>query len=119
MKKVKTKIEVQYNGHSIKKNGAVDLNFKSPYSELVNSIALLQLLNCNVQVKAKVGNNNPIDLGTFYLDKLSVDRDGESSIKFNTEIDNTEINMLNELTERETIIHLLCSGVIEDEDEEE
>ena len=118
MKKVKTKLEVQYNGHSIIKNGSVDLKFKSPYSELVNSLSLLQLINCNIEIKAKI-NNKPFDIGVFYLNSLIVDRDGESIIKFNTEIENVEIENLNELVEREAIIFILCSGMIDEDDEEE
>ena len=115
MKKIKIKLEVQYDGHSIKKNGSVDLRFKSPYSELVKSLELLQLINCNINIKAKVNNVN-YEIGTFYLNNLSVDRDGESKIKFNTELENVEMNNLNNLTERDVIIFILCSGGVEEEE---
>ena len=119
MKKVKVKLEVQYDGHSIKKNTAVDVRFKAPYSELVNCLNLIQLLNCNVNVSAKINNNKPCEIGTFYLHELKIDRDGESSIKFNSESDYVYLNNLNLLTEKETVLKLLCSGIIEEDEESE
>uniref|UniRef100_UPI0037DD7C56 hypothetical protein n=1 Tax=Methanobrevibacter smithii TaxID=2173 RepID=UPI0037DD7C56 len=119
MKKIKVKLESQYNGHSIKKNGSVDMNFILPYSEIVNVVKLLQLINCNIHVLAKVGTSNPVSLGVFYLNKVNIDRDGQSKISFNTELESSEINNMTELTEPDTIIRLMCSGTIEDEDNEE
>ncbi len=119
MEKIKVKLESQYNGHSIKKNGSVDMNFILPYSEIINAVKLLQLINCNINVSAKVGTNKPVNLGVFYLNKMNIDRDGQVKLSFNTELESSEINNMTELTEPETIIHLLCSGVIEKENEEE
>lgn len=116
MKKVKVKLDVQYNGHSVKKNGAVDINFILPYSELTNTLKLLQLINCNINVAAKMGTNKPISLGVFYLNKMSIDRDGQSKVSFNTEIESSELINITELTTPDTIIHLLCLGNIEDEE---
>ena len=48
MKKVKVLLEVQYDGHSVKRNTSIDLKFKAPYSELVNCLNLLQFLNCKI-----------------------------------------------------------------------
>lgn len=119
MKKVKVLLEVQYDGHSVKRNTSIDLKFKVPYSELVNCLNLLQLLNCNVRLIAKVNNKNKYEIGTFYLNNLSIDRDGESNIKFNSEVDYVELNNINLLTEKETIIKLLCTGEVQEEDDEE
>ncbi len=117
MKKVKVKLEVQYDGHSVKKNTSVDLRFKAPYSELVNCLELLQLLNCNVEVLAKINTNKPIKIGTFYLNELKVDRDGESNIKFNSESDFVELNNINLLSEKEIVVNILCVGNIEEDEE--
>lgn len=119
MKKVKVLLEVQYDGHSVKRNTSIDLKFKAPYSELVNCLNLLQLLNCNVRLIAKANNKNKYEIGTFYLNNLSIDRDGESNIKFNSEVDYVELNNINLLTEKETIIKLLCTGEVQEEDDEE
>ena len=57
-------------------------------------------------------------LGTFYLDKLVIDREGESTLKFNSEIESVELDNLTELTTPEIIIKLMCMGSVEDEEEE-
>jgi len=119
MSKIKVKLEVQYNGHSIKKNGDVDLQFKAPYSEIANALTLVSMINANITVKAKVGNDKPISLGSFYLKNINIDRDGETKIRLNTELESSEINNFNELTQPETIIYLSCSADIENEEDEE
>ena len=112
---VKTKIECIFNGQNIKKNGDIDLKFKAPYSELVNAMALVRMINCNIGVYAKVNANKPNFLGTFYFNKLSLDHDGESTITFNTELDSSEIDNFKTLLEIDAVIILLCKAVIEDE----
>ena len=57
MEKLKVMLEAQYNGHSVKKNGSVDLSFKIPYSNLMDCVKLLQLLSVNIAMKA---SNMPI-----------------------------------------------------------
>ena len=53
---IKVKQLVEYNGHGLRANGSVDLNFKAKYSNLVNTIQLMQLLNNDITIKAKVSN---------------------------------------------------------------
>ncbi len=119
--KLKIKLECIYNGHSIKKNGSVDLSFKVSYSQLIDVMKLLQLLSCNITLKAKLlRTDESFNLGVFYLNSLNVDREGESTLKFNSEIDNVELNNLSMLAEKNVIIFLLCLGEVEgNEDDEE
>lgn len=119
MEKIKVGLEAQYNGHSIKKNGSVDLSFKIPYSNLMDCVKLLQLLSVNIHVKANINGIRKFPLGTFYLDKLVIDREGESTIKFNSEIDSVELDNLTELTQPEIIIKLMCMGSVDSEEESE
>lgn len=118
MKTVKVKLEAQYNGHNVKQNGNVDLKFKIPYSDLTSCLKLLQLISCNIHLKTKLHNKDVIDLGSFYLNKMSIDREGESSLIFNTELDSTDLNAFTPLTEKDIIIKLYCSGVYEEEEDE-
>lgn len=118
MKKVKCTLEAQYNGHSIKNNGDVDLNFKIPYSEITSGLLLTQMLNANINIVAKVGAGKPINLGTFMLKNLSIDRDGETKIKFNSEVDNAEVVNFVDLAERETIVKLKCEAMVEVEEDD-
>lgn len=97
MKNIKIKEVVTYDGHSQKKNGSVMLNLRASYSELVNTISILQLLNNDVTVKAKIPRSKPMRLGTFRVDNVRIDNDGESVIKLNGLNDFVEMNNLNDL----------------------
>lgn len=117
MKKIKCTLEAQYDGHSIKRNGDLDLNFKLPYSELTSSLLLVQMINTNIDLIARIGTEKPVKLGTFMLKNLGIDRDGESKVRFNSEVDNIEINNFVNLTEKETIIKLKCQAMVEREED--
>lgn len=93
--KVKVKEIVSYKGHSISANGAVNFTVKAMYSQLTNTIKLMQLLNNDVIIKAKLPEEKPMKLGSFRLKQITVDGDGESSIKFNGIVDYIEVDNLN------------------------
>lgn len=64
MTNAKVKEVVTYGGHSLKASGSVDLTLKAGYSELTNSIKLMQMLNNDVSIKAKVpGGYSPHERG--------------------------------------------------------
>lgn len=120
-KKVNIKLIAQYNGHQAKPSGSVDLNIKTEYSELVNTIPLLQMLNNDIKIEVKKASEKPFSLGIFRLQALNYDHDGQAKIKFNSTNDFVEIDNLNKLipmdqTERFTI---RMSSIIEIEEEED
>ena len=114
MEKIKIKFESTYNGHSIKKNGTIDLSFVAPYSQITNTVNLLQLINCNITLKVKI-RMQVYNLGVFYLKELKIDREGESTIKFNSELDSVNLDSFNYLAEPELIILVSASGSVEPE----
>lgn len=97
MKTIKVKEVVTYAGHSLRANGSVNLTVKAMYSELTNSIQMMQMLNNDVDLKAKVADGKPMRLGYFRIQEIRVDGDGESTIKFNGISDNIEMDNLNNL----------------------
>lgn len=97
MKTIKVKEVVTYAGHSLRANGSVNLTVKAMYSELTNSIQMMQMLNNDVDLKAKVADGKPMRLGYFRIQEIKVDGDGESTIKFNGISDNIEMDNLNNL----------------------
>lgn len=115
MKELKVKMECTFAGYSAKKNGDLDLKFKVPYSDVVNVVSLVRMINCNIGVEAKVNSGKPVSLGTFYVNKISIDRDGESTIVFNTELSSSEIDNFSDLLEPEAIIFLRCKAVVDEE----
>lgn len=118
MKELKVKLECTFAGYSTKKNGDIDVKFKAPYSEIVNCISLVRMIDKNIGVACKVNGGKPVSLGTFYLNRLSIDRDGESTIIFNTELNSAEINNFVELLAPESIIFVMAKAIVEESEEE-
>lgn len=93
---IKVKQLVEYNGHGLRANGSVDLNFKVKYSGLVDTVQLMQLLNNDITIKARV-SSKVIRLGIFRIKNIMIDGDGESKIKFVGLSDYIEMDELNNL----------------------
>ena len=116
---IKVKEVVKYGGHSLSANGSVNFTLKAAYSELTNSIKLMQMLNNDVNIKAKVPGGNPMKLGMFRIKQIIIDGDGESIIKFNglndyIEMDNLNLLPLNSDDNKEFVV--LMEAEIEEED---
>lgn len=123
-KTIKVKEVVQYAGHSLRANGSVNLTVKAMYSELVNSIQMAQMLNADVDVKARVATAKPMRLGYFRIREIKIDGDGESTIKFNGISDNIEMDNLNGLPlsdadAKQFVILVTATIEIEDDDNTE
>lgn len=93
--KVKVKEVVKYGGHSLSANGSVNFTLKAQYSELPDTIQIMQMLNNDVNIKAKVPGGKPMKLGFFRIKQIVIDGDGESIIKFNGLNDYIEMDNLN------------------------
>lgn len=122
MKNIKVKQVVVYGGHSLKANGAVDFTLKSAYSELVNTIQMMQMLNNDVNIKAKLPGQKAMKLGMFRIKQIIIDGDGESILKFNglndhIEMDNLNLLPLNTDDDKEFVV--LMEAEIEEEEEGE
>lgn len=111
MKKITIKEFVKYNGHNVKSNTTVSLNFKAMYSELTKTIQVLQLLNNDVKIEA---DGKP--LGVFRVKNVSVSDDGESTLKFESMADAVEMGNLNSLVTAENEIKITMESVVDLED---
>ena len=119
---IKVKEVVKYGGHSLSANGSVNFTLKASYSEITNSIKLLQMLNNDVNIKAKIPSGKPMKLGMFRIKQVIFDGDGESTIKFNglndyIEMDNLNLLPLNSDDNKEFVV--LMEAEIEEEEEED
>lgn len=122
MMNVKVKEVVKYGGHSLSANGSVNFTLKAQYSELPNTIKLMQMLNNDVNIKAKVPGGKPMKLGFFRVKQIVIDGDGESTIKFNglndyIEMDNLNLLPLNTDENKEFVV-LMGADIETDEMEE-
>lgn len=93
--KIKVKEVVKYGGHSLSANGSVNFTLKAMYSELTNTIQLMQMLNNDVSIKAKIPGGSPMKLGLFRIKQITICGDGESTIKFNGLNDYIEMDNMN------------------------
>lgn len=120
MKKVKIREVVGYNGHNVKANGIVNLNLKAMYSELVNTIQVLQLLNNDVKISVVEGKSEN-SLGMFRVKNVNVSDDGESVLKFETLAEAAEMDKINSLVGKETefTINMFAEVDTEDSDEDD
>ena len=120
MEKVKFKMIGVFDNHTVKRNGNVDLRMKFPYSELPNYLNLFKILNQNTTLIAKVGGKRPIKLGIFTVSGFKVDRDGEATVTFNSEIPYVEYGHIIEISETNGTgerVALRCEASIEIEEE--
>lgn len=121
---VKVKEVVKYGGHSLSANGSVNFTLKASYSELTNTIQMMQMLNNDVNVKAKLPAGKPMKLGMFRIKQIIIDGDGESTLKFNglndyIEMDNLNLLPLNNDDNKEFVIMMEAEIEIEEEEGEE
>lgn len=122
MMNLKVKQVVKYGGHSLSANGSVNLTLKADYSELTNSIKLMQMLNNDVNIKAKAPGSKAMKLGVFRVKQIVIDGDGESVLKFNGLSDYIEMDNLNVLplsTDENKEFVVLMEAEIEDEEGDE
>lgn len=121
MMNVKVKEVVRYGGHSLSANGSVNFTLKAGYSELPKSIQLMQMLNNDVFIKAKIPSHSPMKLGSFRVKQIIIDGDGESVLKFNglndyIEMDNLNLLPMNDSDVKEFVV--MMETEIEEENNE-
>lgn len=120
---ISVKEVVKYDGHNVSANGSVNFNLKADYSELVNTIKVMQMLNNDITVKAKLPDRKPFKLGVFRLKQIVIDGDGESKIKFNGLNDYIEMDNLNQLPlnsdDMKQFIVMFSADIENEEGEEE
>lgn len=119
MEEVKLKTEGTYFNHNVKKNKSIDLVIKLPYSELTNYIQSIQMLNENVEVVARISSDKPMPLGSFMINNISIDNDGEGKLKLNSQLDFVDADAINKLAMRnDEPLKLMLKCKIEDDGEE-
>ena len=118
---IKVREIVKYGGHSLSANGSVNFTLKASYSELTNSIKLMQMLNNDVSIKSKAPGDKAMKLGIFRVKQIIIDGDGESVLKFNGLNDYIEMDNLNLLplsTDENKEFAVLMEAEIEEEESE-
>lgn len=117
-KHVETKVVAKYAGHSVKANKSVDIALKCAYDQLTNYILLIQFLNVDVKMVAKLAGEKPFELGTFRVKEVKVDNDGEGTLKFNSMNDFVNADNFNKLVGSD-LVNVKFSADIEVEEEDD
>lgn len=118
-KDVKFKAVGNYKGHSVKANGIIELNIGYKYDELVNTILATQLLNENVTMVAKL-SDGATNLGSFMIKNIAIDHDGNSTIRYNSNMDHVEADSVNDLARmKNEDVRFMFKASIEEESEED
>ena len=111
-KKIKKKGIATFQGLSIGRNKTVQLKFKLRYDEILTSVELLQGLNSDITVHAKIGDDKPINLGIFTIGAVNFDKDGNATIPFKSLVDNVNLDNINSIID-EDYIQLRFMAIIE------
>ena len=111
-KKFKQKGIATFQGLSIGRNKTVQLKFKLRYDEILTSVELLQGLNSDITVHAKIGDDKPINLGIFTIGAVNFDKDGNATIPFKSLVDNVNLDNINSIID-EDYIQLRFMAIIE------
>ena len=117
--KVKTMAVAQNKGHSLNENGSVNLSLKFKYDQLVNVIQLTQMFSNDIKIAVQLPGVDPLKLGMFRLKNITIDGDGESTVKFNGLNDYIEVDNLNNIVTKELFKAKFVADVeIEDDADE-
>lgn len=108
-----------FESMSISKSKVVTVTFKLRYDEMLTSINLLQGLNTDITIQAKLVDRKPMNLGIFTVGAINFDRDGNAKIPFKSMVDSVELDNLCQLVDEEYIqLRFLAVLQIETNNEE-
>lgn len=112
-KKLKQKGVATLEGININKSRAITVSFKLRYDEILTSVELLQGLNNDITVHAKLPSTGKVvSLGMFTIGAVNFDRDGNAKIPFKSMLENVNLESICMLTDEE-YIQLRFMAVIE------
>lgn len=111
-RKLKQQGIASFEGLSIGKNKTIQVKFKLRYDEILTSVELLQGLNNDITLHAKVPDKKPMNLGIFTIGAINFDKDGNATIPFKSLTDNVNIESICSLVDEE-LIQLRFQAIIE------
>lgn len=116
-KELKQKGIAEFAGLSVGANKVVTVKFKLRYDEVVTSVNLLQGLNTDITIIAKVPDKKAKNLGLFTIGSINFDKDGNATIPFKSLVDNINLEDICSLVD-EDYIQLMFKAVLELPDSE-
>ena len=101
-KKLKQKGVAIFDGMTIGKNKTVQLKFKMRYDEILTSVELLQGLNADITIHAKLPGG-VVNLGIFTIGSVNFDKDGNATIPFKSLVENVNLDNICSLVDEEYV----------------
>mgnify|MGYP007113731302 FL=1 len=111
-RKLKQQGIASFEGMNIGKNKTIQVKFKLRYDEILTSVELLQGLNNDITLHAKVPDKKPMNLGIFTIGAINFDKDGNATIPFKSLTDNVNVESICSLVDEE-LIQLRFQAIIE------
>lgn len=111
-RKLKQQGIASFEGLIIGKNKTIQVKFKLRYDEILTSVELLQGLNNDITLHAKVPDKKPMNLGIFTIGAINFDKDGNATIPFKSLTDNVNVESICSLVDEE-LIQLRFQAIIE------
>ena len=91
-----------FSGLSVGANKVVTIKFKLRYDEIITSINLLQGLNNDITIHAKVEGQKEKSLGVFNISGIPFDKDGNATVQFKSTVDNVEMENITSILYSDT-----------------
>lgn len=113
------KLKGTYLNFAIKKNKTVRLSFNFSYEERINAIKAIALVGQDIKITAKLLQNPPVILGQFLFYSLKLDRDGQTTLVLDSEIDSVDVKNINSIIDDENLLKLKFDSLIELEGEQD
>lgn len=117
-KEFKQKGIATFAGMNITAANVITLKFKLRYDEVLTSVQLLQGLNNDITIHAKLADRKPFNLGMFTIGGVNFDKDGNAVIPFKSRVENVNMDKICEMLGEE-YIQLMFKAIIELPDPDE
>lgn len=120
-KEFKQRGVAEYKGLNVSASKIVTISFKFRYDEMITSINLLQGLNTDITVHARISGSKAKNLGIFTISGVSFDKDGNASVQFKSMVENVNLDNITDVisADDDDILQLQFLAVLELPDKEE
>lgn len=115
---LKQKGIVKFQGFNVASSKVVTLKVKLPFNEMVTSVKLLQSLNSDVTIHAKMDGSKAVSLGMFSISSVTFDKDGNATAQFKSMLENVDSENICSLADSE-VTEMLFRAIIELPEKEE
>ncbi len=103
-KELKEKGIAVFEGLNITKTKVVKLKFLLRYDEMITSVNLLQGLNSDITVHAKVPDRKPMNLGVFNVGSVNFDKDGNAKVLLESMLESVDMDSIYEVAAADYIV---------------